>query len=338
MKTVSTSSIMIKAIDIAVNYHKNDTRKGTKIPYLVHLFNVSKILAEIGAEDEVIAAGLLHDIVEDTTVTIGQIKTEFGKRVADIVASCTEKYKLEKSDFNAAETWQERKEHTVNEIVPHATADQLLVILADKLDNIRSIQMDYEKLKDKLWERFNAGKYRQRWYYKSLADAAIKNPNINEQGKALVWDIRAALDVIFTDLGENDQINIVIANDHKLMRDGLKIAFQKIHNYKVTGESFSFRETIEIVDRIRPDILLLDDQMPDGDTKSCIESCRDKHNGIRIIVHSWFGADAEHFKQIMPIINGWVSVAAGSKALIEAIETAYLGGFYGFIPGFRKKD
>ena len=62
-------------------------RKGTDIPYITHPVAVGMILANAGCPDELIIAGILHDTVEDTEVTLEQIETEFGKAVADIVAS-----------------------------------------------------------------------------------------------------------------------------------------------------------------------------------------------------------------------------------------------------------
>ncbi len=61
-----SDAIVIKAIEMATEFHKRDVRKGTVIPYLSHLFNVCKILAERDCRAELIATALLHDIVEDT--------------------------------------------------------------------------------------------------------------------------------------------------------------------------------------------------------------------------------------------------------------------------------
>jgi len=93
-----------KAIQFATLAHKNQFRKGTNIPYIVHPFEVAQILTDAKCNEEVIIAGLLHDTVEDTDVAIGQIEQEFGHYVAELVSSCSE---------DKSQSWEERKQHTI---------------------------------------------------------------------------------------------------------------------------------------------------------------------------------------------------------------------------------
>jgi (p)ppGpp synthase/HD superfamily hydrolase len=102
----------------------------------------------------------LHDVIEDAGVKYEEIKAEFGMYVAELVRQAGE------PDKKAP--WKERKLHTL-ESLKQAPGDLLLVACADKLDNIRSIKRDYEKLGEKVWERFNSSKDDQQWYYKELA-------------------------------------------------------------------------------------------------------------------------------------------------------------------------
>jgi (p)ppGpp synthase/HD superfamily hydrolase len=173
-------SIVIKAIEYATEHHKTMVRKGTKIPYLTHLFNVCKILAERNCDDHVLAAALLHDIVEDTEVTIEQVNQRFGPRVAQMVEGATEPFKLQKEKFNELSTWKERKEHTIHFIEADASLDQCLVMIADKIDNIRSIAYDLEIIGETVWDRFNASKKEQQWYYVSLYNAFDKRKDFND--------------------------------------------------------------------------------------------------------------------------------------------------------------
>jgi len=89
----------------------------------------------------------LHDIVEDTAVTIEEVETTFGKQVADIVRGATELDKLEKKAIEKEGSWQSRKEHTIHFLQHEATTDQLLVSGADKLDNLRSIRIRSQKIR-----------------------------------------------------------------------------------------------------------------------------------------------------------------------------------------------
>ncbi|MDZ4808471.1 MAG: HD domain-containing protein [Bacteroidota bacterium] len=177
-------SIVSQALVYATEHHQFQSRKGTKIPYMAHLLNECKLLAEKDCSDEVLAASLLHDIVEDTDVTIEEVEEKFGKQVAEIVRGATELDKLEKKAIQKENSWQQRKEHTINFLQNEATIDQLMVTGADKLDNLRSITYDYSKIGDAVWKRFNASKEKQSWYYNSiaaiLADKGKKNITLSE--------------------------------------------------------------------------------------------------------------------------------------------------------------
>ena len=170
-------SIVSQALVFATEHHQHQHRKGTKIPYMAHLLNVCKLVAENDCSDELLAAALLHDVVEDTDVTIEEIEEKFGKQVAEIVRGATELDKLEKKAIEKESTWQERKEHTIHFLQHDANIDQLLVSGADKLDNLRSIVYDYKRIGEKLWTRFNATKEQQAWYYTSVATILLDKGN-----------------------------------------------------------------------------------------------------------------------------------------------------------------
>jgi (p)ppGpp synthase/HD superfamily hydrolase len=172
-------SIVSEALVFATLHHQYQHRKGSKIPYMAHLLNVCKLVAENNCSNEVLAAALLHDIVEDTDVTIEQVEEKFGKQVAEIVGGATELDKLEKKAIEKESSWQQRKEHTIPFLQHEATTDQLLVSGADKLDNLRSIAYDHARIGEALWKRFNASKEQQAWYYDSIASIMIEKGEHN---------------------------------------------------------------------------------------------------------------------------------------------------------------
>lgn len=183
-------SIVSKALVFATEHHQHQHRKGTKIPYMVHLLNVCKLVAENNCSDEVLAAALLHDVVGDTDVTIEEVEAQFGKKVAEIVRGATELEKLEKKAIEKKSTWQERKKHTIHFLQHEATIDQLLVSGADKLDNLRSIVHDHKKIGEKIWSRFNASKEQQAWYFTSIAtilmDKGKESSLLPEMGREMI--------------------------------------------------------------------------------------------------------------------------------------------------------
>ena len=149
------------AIRFAVDCHAGQVRKGTTIPYIVHPLEVLSILMRMNADNDLMIAGVLHDTVEDTDATIDQIAELFGNDVATLVAHHTE---------DKRKSWRERKEHAINAL---AEADHRvkMLVMADKLSNLRSIAADYNEIGDKLWKRFNAPRERQSWYYSEIQDA-----------------------------------------------------------------------------------------------------------------------------------------------------------------------
>jgi len=154
-----------KAIQFASLAHKDQCRKGTNIPYIVHPFEVAQILTDAECQEEVIVAGLLHDTVEDTEVTLELIEQEFGQYVAELVNSSSE---------DKTKTWEERKQHTIDSLEECDDINILLLCCADKLANLRSIKADYDEIGDNLWKRFNRGKEKTAWYYSKLIDVFTK--------------------------------------------------------------------------------------------------------------------------------------------------------------------
>jgi len=162
--------MIFKAIQFVAEAHSDQYRKGTYIPYIYHLMNVMKTLIDLGCDEEVVTAGILHDVVEDTPVTIEEIELLFGKHVASIVNGASEPDHLKKQEDKVT-SWKERKQHTIDFILKDATNEQLLVICADKLDNVNAIRDDWNSTGDKIWERFNAPKEDQAWNYLLISKA-----------------------------------------------------------------------------------------------------------------------------------------------------------------------
>jgi len=155
------SPLIFHAIQFASAAHAGQYRKGTRVPYLIHPLRVAAILLEAGCAEDLAVAAVLHDTVEDCFVTLEQIRRLFGARIAELVAGASEPDK--------SLPWEDRKQHTIN-FLRTAPDDQLLVCLADKLDNIRSIREDLALHGELAWLRFRRGRDKQRWYYESLAN------------------------------------------------------------------------------------------------------------------------------------------------------------------------
>ena len=169
------STLIFDAIEYAAQAHREHFRKGTSIPYIIHPISVAKILIEYDCSEEVVIAGLLHDTVEDTAVTLEAIRARFGETVAGLVEAASEPDKTD--------TWENRKRHTI-EYLKTAPMEALLLSCADKLDNIRSIKEDYERFGESVWKRFRRAKDSQKWYYGELA-ALFRSRAEGEPGATL---------------------------------------------------------------------------------------------------------------------------------------------------------
>lgn len=172
-------SKLYEALDFALKHHGKvrQVRKSTNIPYIIHPVGVMQILLKHTDDVEVIQAGILHDIIEDTDGSAEDIEKAFGSRVKTLVLQATEP-----NHDNL--DWEERKKHTVCYVANEAPFDALYVICADKLHNFSTIVEDYNALGEKVWQKFNRGKESQRWYYEKISEAILsrdeKNPLFQE--------------------------------------------------------------------------------------------------------------------------------------------------------------
>lgn len=159
-----TLSRFEEALVFAAQKHKAQTRKGTTIPYIAHLMQVSGLALENGANDDEAIAALLHDVMEDQDVTQEELTSRFGPAVAAIVIECSDSASTDKAP------WKQRKTAYIAH-VHTASRSARLVSSCDKLHNARAILADYQELGEPLWRRFSATRSDILWYYRSLASA-----------------------------------------------------------------------------------------------------------------------------------------------------------------------
>ena len=154
-----------KAVKFAVEAHQGTERRGKGYPYIVHPMEAAAIVATISNDQELLAAAILHDTVEDTDVTIEQIREQFGDRVAELVQH-------ETAPLDENMTWREKKTVQVHQLVS-APYYSKLVALGDILSNMYGIAIDYRRVGDEVWKLFHApnGKSDVEWYYRSLGEA-----------------------------------------------------------------------------------------------------------------------------------------------------------------------
>jgi (p)ppGpp synthase/HD superfamily hydrolase len=163
-----------KALVYAEHKHHSQVRKGGDIPYIGHLLTVAGLVINDGGSEAQAIAALLHDAVEDQggPPTLEEIRTNFGDDVARIVEGCSD------TDEEPKPPWLDRKRKYIDHLA-EVGEDTLLVSVADKLDNARSMLRDYHQHGAKLWERFNRKNPQDHlWYYGELL-AAFRSRRLN---------------------------------------------------------------------------------------------------------------------------------------------------------------
>ncbi len=152
-----------EALLYATRVHASQKRNRTEIPYISHPLAVASLVMEAGGDEDQAIAGLLHDTAEDHggLDRILDIRKRFGDRVARIVEGCSDNLTM------PAPPWRERKQRYL-EHLRTAADDVVLVSVADKLHNARTVLADYRQIGDEVWERFQGGRDYVLWYLREL--------------------------------------------------------------------------------------------------------------------------------------------------------------------------
>ena len=143
-----------KALALATRAHEGQLRKDGP-PYITHPSAVADLLRGYGFSDEVLAAAYVHDVLEDTTMSEAQLRTELGDAVVDIVKTVTEDKSL---------AWEERKQRYID-AVRLGSDGAKAVCAADKVHNMRSLLALYaQRGPEGTWKIFNRGKEQKLWF------------------------------------------------------------------------------------------------------------------------------------------------------------------------------
>ena len=160
--------LVSEAIAFAVKAHDGMRRKKSDAPYILHPMEAAVIVGTMTDDQNLIAAAVLHDVVEDAEIRIEEIEEKFGTRVRELVESETED---KRADLPPAETWRLRKEESLAVLKNTTDTAVFMVWLGDKLANMRSIYRDFKVEGNALWQRFNQKDITQQaWYYRTIAD------------------------------------------------------------------------------------------------------------------------------------------------------------------------
>ena len=206
-----------KAKIFAINAHMGQIRKSEPDkPMIIHPISVGMLLEEYGYDKSVVAAGYLHDVVEDTKYTIEDIKNEFGEEVANLVMGASEPDK--------SLSWEERKAHTIEETKKLPLRNKL-VICADKINNLEDLMLKFQKSGKRDFSAFKRGEEQQRWYYTSVYESLIYG---EDESLPIFKRLKNVLDIVFAEK-EDLYLRDTIFGDNNEYYERLK----KLHAQKV---------------------------------------------------------------------------------------------------------
>jgi len=161
-----------EAVQFASVAHDGQYRKKLNVPYISHPCTAAIILMSYlpnthfseKEKEEMVVATILHDVWEDTDVTLEEIEERFGKQVAEYVKGASEQDK--------SLPWEERKRQKI-EALKTKSLNLKYIVCADKVHNLLSIIEDQKEYGDEVWSRFKRGKREQEWYYRSIYDSLV---------------------------------------------------------------------------------------------------------------------------------------------------------------------
>lgn len=190
-----------KAKQFAIKAHEGQVRKNEPDkPMIMHPISVGMLLEEYGYDDNVVAAGYLHDVVEDTKYTIKDIENEFGIDVANLVMGASEPDK--------SLSWKERKQHTIDSI-RNLPLRNKLVVCADKINNLEDLMITFQKTATRDFSHFREGEEYQRWYYTNVYGSLITD---QDENMLIFQRLKNVLDIVFNNK-KDELLDDIFAND-----------------------------------------------------------------------------------------------------------------------------
>lgn len=164
---MSLSPMILRALSFAAKKHEGQKRKADGFPFIVHPVAVAWILSNYTNDEEVISAGLLHDILEDVEGdNYDEIVKEFGSEVALLVKDVSED-KDPNEPIELELPWMERKQAYMDHL-KKTDKRAMLISTADKIHNLQSMMDAYDYMGENIWSKFNSPPEKKIWFYEEV--------------------------------------------------------------------------------------------------------------------------------------------------------------------------
>jgi len=276
-------NIKEKAKIFAINAHKGQVRKSEKEkPMVIHPINVAEILELYGFDDNVVSAGYLHDVVEDTNYTLEDIEKEFGSDIASLVKGASEPDKTL--------SWEERKTHTI-ESIKELDFRHKAVICADKISNLEDLRNLFERNGEYNFQYFKRGYEPQKWYHTNVYESIVNN----EEEHPMFLRHKELVDYLFNDKKNEEYLKDVIFNNNLEEFNKLK----KLHYKKL-----EISKMMNFINNKKPYVIEFTGTPRTGKT-TLINNLEDffKKAGFNVSVVEEFTTSKKYKKEIFPLLK-----------------------------------
>jgi len=277
-------NIELKAKKFAIKAHKGQVRKSDpEKPMIVHPINVAQILKQYNFDENVISAGYLHDVVEDTHYELKDIKDIFGEDIASLVCGASEPDK--------SLSWEERKKHTI-EATKKLDFRHKAIICADKISNLEDLRILSEIKGQYDFSSFKRGFDSQKWYYTEVYNSLILN---EEESHPIFVRLKELIDYIFYAKDNNHYVkHTIFQHNPKEYHTLNKIHYKKEEIYKLK----------KVLSKQTPYVIEFTGTPRTGKT-SLINNLKDffKKKGFTVDVLEEFTTSEKYKKEIYPTLK-----------------------------------
>lgn len=288
----------LKAKEFIIKAHSGQVRKNEpEKPMVIHPLNVGKILEDYGYDDDIVIAGFLHDVIEDTKYTYEDIENIFGKSIASLVMGASE------SDKSLS--WEERKKETI-EKTKKLPLKNKVIICADKIDNLEDLALKFQRTQERDFSLFKRGEEKQKWYYNEVYKSLIYN---EDESLPIFKRLKELLEIVFENK-EDLFLKDVIFKENEEYYESLK---------KLSAQKREIKKLYSVSKPLKPYVIEFVGTPRSGKTTT-IYNLYDffKKGGFDVSVIDEFTTSKYYkdvFKKEIKLLNRW----DGNIAILEAV-------------------
>ena len=215
-------NIKDRAKEFATKAHKGQIRKSDKEkPMIMHPINTANILKEYTTDANIISAGYLHDVLEDTKYTKEDLLKEFNEDIVSLVLGATE--------IDKSLSWEERKEEAINK-VKKLDLRHKLIVCADKISNLEDMRIIFEINGQKDFSAFKRGFDKQKWYYTEIYNSLIYN---EDKDHPMFIRLKLLIEDVFNDNKHDELERKIFHGNEEEYKKLLKLHYRKQEIYKM---------------------------------------------------------------------------------------------------------